>query len=198
MTANRIKTLRELRGWSQEELGRRLGSNKFKISRLEAGEQKLDLDLALRIASEFEVSLSEVVALGPAAGLREDAKCYSPGPNDPLARLADPARKQALYIVKSRALDELGLVPGDVLLVDGSREAIEKPPALSAVVCEAIDDAGQKIAGATMLRQFVPPNLLVTNSHTSNASPINVTTANVRVVGVVTSRHHAIGPAFRG
>ncbi len=186
-----------MRGWSQEDLGRRLGSNKFKISRLETGEQKLDLELALRIASEFEVSLAEVVAIGPASGLREDATAYTPGPNDPLARLADPSRKQALFIVKSRALDEVGLAPGDVLLVDCSASAIAHPPPLSVVVCEAVNDDGTKIPDATMLRQFVPPNLLVTNSRTSNASPINTGTANVRIVGVVTSRHHAIGTTFR-
>lgn len=196
MTANRIRSLRELRGWSQGELGRRIGANKFKISRLESGEQKLDLDVALRIAREFEVTLGEVIGLGETAGLKEDAKRYTPGALDPLSRLADPARNQCLFIVQTRALDELGLSPSDVLLVDTSGDAIARPPPLAVVVCQLFDDAGQAIDGTIMLRQFVPPALLVTNSRTVNTSPVNLGAGQVRVIGVVISRHHSISAGY--
>ena len=196
MTSNRIKALRDMRGWSQEELGARLGTNKHRISRLESGDTKLDLPTALQLAEVFDVSLIDVVDVGERSGIRQDAEPYAPGVNDPLARLADPSRQQSLFLVKTRALENIGIGVGDVLLVDCSPAARAAPPTLAGVVCEAFDEAGAPVKGTTMLRQFVPPCMLITTSGARNMA-FNLHTDRVRIVGVVISRHHPVSAGYR-
>ncbi|HVT58161.1 MAG TPA: helix-turn-helix transcriptional regulator [Thermoanaerobaculia bacterium] len=52
----RIKQLREERGWSQRELGARLGIVQSKLSKYEAGIHQLPLRTLLRVAGLFDVS----------------------------------------------------------------------------------------------------------------------------------------------
>ncbi|WP_045728701.1 helix-turn-helix transcriptional regulator [Xanthomonas sp. GPE 39] len=50
---NRIRELRETRGWSQGELGERLGVSRQTINALETGKYDPSLPLAFRIARLF-------------------------------------------------------------------------------------------------------------------------------------------------
>lgn len=193
MTANRIREFREAAGLTQEALGERLSMTKYKLSRLENEETKLDLDTAVKIANALGVKLPELIGIGAAAGFQEDAVAYDPGGSDPLARLADVSRNQSLYVVKTRVLDELGVLPGDVLLIDMNEQAVKAIEPLSIVVARLYSDT-ELLDGTTMLRQFVPPNLLVTNSREHNEPPLNMARADVHIKGIVISRHHRITP----
>ena len=80
---NRVRELREKHGWSQGELGERLGVSRQTINAVETDKYDPSLPLALRVAKIFGVNVDAVFlddwtppADGPAAeqaGARSDA-----------------------------------------------------------------------------------------------------------------------------
>ena len=57
---NRVKTYREERGWSQGELGRRLGVSRQTINAVETDKYDPSLPLALRMAKLFAVPVDQI------------------------------------------------------------------------------------------------------------------------------------------
>jgi len=57
---NRLKTMREERGWSQGELARRLGVSRQTINAVETDKYDPSLPLALRMAKLFQVAVPEL------------------------------------------------------------------------------------------------------------------------------------------
>jgi len=65
---SRLKALRAERGWTQEQLGQRVGVSRYAINALETERHDPSLDLAFRIAAAFGVGLEEVFANPYGAG----------------------------------------------------------------------------------------------------------------------------------
>jgi putative transcriptional regulator len=61
---NRLKDLRTARGWTQEELGKRLGVSRQAVIALEGDRHDPSLDLAYRIAALFGEPV-ETIFLNP-------------------------------------------------------------------------------------------------------------------------------------
>jgi len=57
---NRLKDLRAEQGWTQDELGKRVGVSRQAINALETEKHDPSLDLAYRIAAEFGVGVEKV------------------------------------------------------------------------------------------------------------------------------------------
>ena len=57
---NRVKTYREGRGWSQGELGRRLGVSRQTINAVETDKYDPSLPLALRMSKLFAVPVDQI------------------------------------------------------------------------------------------------------------------------------------------
>lgn len=57
---NRLKEVREARGWSQGELARRLGVSRQTINAVETDKYDPSLPLALRMAKLFGLSVPEL------------------------------------------------------------------------------------------------------------------------------------------
>ena len=57
---NRLRELRTERGWTQEELGRRLGVSRQAIIAIEASRHDPSLDLAYRISASFGELVEEI------------------------------------------------------------------------------------------------------------------------------------------
>lgn len=57
---NRLKALRTGRGWTQEELGRRLGVSRQAVIALESDRHDPSLDLAYRIAALFGLAVEQI------------------------------------------------------------------------------------------------------------------------------------------
>lgn len=57
---NRVKTFREGRGWSQGELGRRLGVSRQTINAVETDKYDPSLPLALRMSKLFAVPVDQI------------------------------------------------------------------------------------------------------------------------------------------
>jgi putative transcriptional regulator len=57
---NRLKVLRAERGWSQAELGGRIGVSRQAVNAIETGKHDPSLPLAFRLARLFELRIEEV------------------------------------------------------------------------------------------------------------------------------------------
>lgn len=57
---NRLRELRTGQGWTQEELGRRLGVSRQAVIALETGKHDPSLDLAYRIAAAFAQPVEQI------------------------------------------------------------------------------------------------------------------------------------------
>ena len=60
---NRVKALREARGWTQQELGRRVGVSRQSINSIERNRYVPSLPLALAFARVFDLSTDEIFEL---------------------------------------------------------------------------------------------------------------------------------------
>lgn len=193
---NRIRELREARGWSQVYLGSLIGMGKSDVSRLENGKTQLKLDVAKRIADALDVSIAEVLALetdasAPHGGFAEsNVEPYTPAPGDPFAGLQGENRY--LMIAKDDALDCIGINAGDVLIVDDSPAACTNPPPLAAVRVQYHPDLSNPAKAISLLRQFIPPALAITNSSKGNSRSIDLSTEDAQILGVVKSTHRAL------
>jgi putative transcriptional regulator len=57
---NRLKELRAERGWTQDELGKRVKVSRQAIIALETGKHDPSLDLAFRLAREFALPVERI------------------------------------------------------------------------------------------------------------------------------------------
>lgn len=57
---NQLKTLRTGRGWTQEDLGRRVGVSRQAVIALESGKHDPSIDLAYRIAAVLGLAVEEI------------------------------------------------------------------------------------------------------------------------------------------
>lgn len=92
MTADRIKILREARGWTQAELARRLNMTRNGVNSWEQGLSMPSPPLLVELAKIFSVSTDYLLGLEPlrtvdVSGLNEDDIAL-------LTQLADRLRKQ--------------------------------------------------------------------------------------------------------
>ena len=61
---NRLRVLRAERGWSQAELGGRLGVSRQAVNAIETGKHDPSLPLAFRISTLFGLSIEEIFIEG--------------------------------------------------------------------------------------------------------------------------------------
>jgi putative transcriptional regulator len=57
---NRLRKLRTEKGWTQEELGQRLGVSRLALIAIESEKHDPSLDLAYRIAAAFGLAAEEI------------------------------------------------------------------------------------------------------------------------------------------
>lgn len=175
---------------SQERLGALIGRTKSTVSRIEDGRVQIDLHMAKSIATALGVSLADVLEIEGATGFSEDAAPYVPEARDPFSRLIHGIENQALYVVKTDVLTEVGIAAGDVVVVDLSAAAVENVKPLAPVIAQLY---GEGMAEATtIVRQYVPPNLLITNSRTANLPVVNMASEDAHIKGVIISWHRRL------
>lgn len=57
---NRLKVLRAMRDWSQQDLAEQLGVSRQSVNAIETGRYDPSLPLAFRIADVFELAIEEI------------------------------------------------------------------------------------------------------------------------------------------
>ncbi len=72
-SVNNIQAMREARGWSRPELGRRMGTSGQQVERLEKAMRRLTQDWIDRAAEALAVSASDIISKGADLGPTEQA-----------------------------------------------------------------------------------------------------------------------------
>lgn len=163
-------------------LAEKVNSSASTINSLEKGLTRLNVEWAERLASVFGVEPNEMMGFSTQTtpGLAEDAVAYERELQH--IRLSST---QFPYKVKSQALNQIGVFPDQIVVVDMSVEAMKKLKGNDIVIAQLYSEAG----ATTILRQFVEPSLLITNSSVENAAIINTRTEDVTIKGIVVSAH---------
>lgn len=197
MPQNRIRELRKARGLTLEQLAAAVGMSEPHLSRLEAGKRLLLVPVAERLAMQLQTTPAYILGLDAASsteerrtGMAEDCVRYEPQPDDPLSALAGPNRY--LYTVVSDVLDRVRLNRDDVVVVDASEQACKAVAPLALVVVR-FHPREEFMKPVTLLRQFVPPSLLITNSSKGNEPSIDTSEDDAHIVGVVVGSHRRFG-----
>ncbi len=60
LVKNRLRVLRAIREWSQQELAEKLGVSRQSVNAIETGKYDPSLPLAFRIADVFELTIEEI------------------------------------------------------------------------------------------------------------------------------------------
>lgn len=180
---NRIKELRTARGWSMRELADRANSSASTINGLEKGKTQINVAWLKRLSEVFEVPPEEILGIesAPVRQISEDAAQFEQASQS--VRQIKLEDAQFLYEAKTQVLDQLGILPGMILVVDMSPSAVDALRQGDVVVAQTYDG----MSAVTILREFIAPSLLITNSSTRNLPIINTRTDDAVVKGVVVS-----------
>jgi transcriptional regulator with XRE-family HTH domain len=181
MANSRIKQLRLERGWSLKELASELDITESHLSRVEAGKRGLQVKKLEMAARLFKVPVADLMNLGSGAAL-PDLTPYAP-PKGSFFEKAYTSSTQKMFKVTSNCLNELGITEGDPIVVETTPLTKSDLKMGDVVVVEVGGDRGEP--GALVLRQFLGPNLLVTNSSENNAAPIHMVKARAKIIGRV-------------
>ena len=178
---NRIKEHRERSGLTMEQLAERIGKSISAVNRLEKGQSQLTYEDAEILQRIFGLARIEDV-------VRQSDKPAPSGFADDVQRLDgltavrfEPGTNRDVWIVTSNALERLGLIPGNQIAVDISAEAVAGVRMGDAVICQLYED----MTATTLLRQFVEPDLLITNMLKNNAKILNRREHDVAIKGIV-------------
>lgn len=197
MAQNRIRELRNARGMTLEQLAEQAGLSASYLSRLEANKRILSVEVAERLAMSLDARPEDVIGLPGlqrkqlAPGFSDDVAPYQAGPNDPFSRLIDA--NSYLLEAQSDVLDLAGINKGDVLIANGSAAICANPPPLSPVRVQYHPDPDNPAVAVTLLRQFVPPRLVITNCSRGNAQSLDLERDDAQILAVIVSVHRRLG-----
>ena len=183
---NRIKELRDKRGWTMRTLAARMNTTSSTINKLEKGLTRLNIEWMKRFAEVFNVHPDQIVefSLTIQEETRDNASLY-----DAEIEELNLSETQLLYLVGKPALDQRGIDPGMILIVETSPKRVAKMHSGDVVIAEHSGDMGITI----LLRQFIPPNLLITNSSEFHASIISTNQHDVTIKGVAVGAYRRFG-----
>ena len=181
MIGNRIKQLRLEHGMSLKELADKVGVTDSHLSRAENGKRGLQAKKLEQLARIFKVPVAELMSLEGGANL-PDVAPYTP-PKGSVLEKAFTSTTQKMFKVLTNGLSELAITEGDPIIVDTAPSAKSRLKMGDVVVAEVGGEDQE--AGILVLRQFLEPNLLVTNSSDNNAMPIHIVKARAKILGLV-------------
>jgi len=69
---NKITQLRKKNSWSQEELAKQIGSSRIMIGKYERGENSPSIEVLVRLAKIFDVSIDYLIGEGANAAYNKD------------------------------------------------------------------------------------------------------------------------------
>ena len=191
--ANKIRELRRERGLTVAALAEKTGLSQSYITRLEGGQRGkrgMPDTTAETLATALETDVPTLMdrnSQSAVPSLREDAEPYDPQHDDLLLAFVKRRENVLPYRVNSNVLDRAGIAAGDVVFLDISATAVEAVTALDIVVARIYGESS--LTAVTVIRQFVPPSLLITNSSTRNMPMLDLDADPVAIKGVVIGKH---------
>ena len=181
MAYNRIKQLRLERGMSLKELAEQIGVTDSQLSRAENGKRGLQAKKLENLARFFKVPVGEFMSLENSATLADVAP-YTP-PKGSVLEKAFTSTTQKMFKVLTNGMSELAITEGDPIIVETKPIARTDLKMGEIIIAEVSDHrAGVSVL---VLRQYIEPNLLVTNSCDDNAMPIHIVKTRAKIIGRV-------------
>lgn len=185
---NTIRERRISRNWSMQALADKVGTTVGTINRIETGETKLMHDLVPALGEALGCAWRDLFAPDdatemPVIGFADDAAPFVAANASALGALALGPNRD-LWTVQTDALDAIGIAAGRQIVVNISADAVDRAASLDAVVIQLIDP-DNPMRAATLLRQYVEPDLFITNSTHANAVPLTKRTSDIRIKGIV-------------
>lgn len=178
---NRIRQLRQARKLTQEQLAEMCNTTQPQIKRLETGERKLTETWMRVLAKALGVRPADLLDTAAYADFDDDIEPATNGGADisgPLMTLG-----VAVYSVRTDSVELAGAPPGSRIVVDARKINPLDISAGSLVAAVATHDGKESL----ILRQFLPPSLLVTNRSGGNiAISTDDASFKIRIIGVVT------------
>jgi transcriptional regulator with XRE-family HTH domain len=179
--------LRKRRGWSMEHVAGLIGAaSRTTVNKLEKGIMRLTEDWARKLAQAYGVSIAEIMGESGAAHLAEsDVAPYDTSVGDEPV-LADTQYRRE---VRTRALDQLDVLPGDIVTVDIGRDAMMRLCDGDLVEAQlySATDPWDRSQSRTALRRYGHPCMLYTASSGDN-SAVSTRSGAAVIVGVVVRR----------
>lgn len=183
---NRIKELRDTKGWSMRDLAARANTSASTINKLEKGETKLTVVWMERLSKIFGVPPEQMLKRSSMTPVSDDVELFTPNGGDFSAlRLTE---SQVLYRVKANVLDQIGIVSGDILVAETTPEEIAAVRTGDIVIARIREDETVQIA----LRQFIEPSMLITNSSSRDQAIANLRTQDIGLKAIVISSHSTL------
>lgn len=190
-TRNNIGALRKARGWSMSTLADKLHTSTSTINRLEKG-AILDVTWLEKLEAVFDADWYEIAGHkrpGQILCFANDAAPFHP-PAGQWLEHASFGPDLEKWEVLTPALDAIGLATGDVVLVDMANA--ERAGTGDSVLLQLVDP-GDTSKVWTLIRQYIEPDLFVTNSRQHDASNLKRGRHEVRIMGKITKRFADIG-----
>lgn len=181
-----LQAIQEETGWNQSELARRAGISHATLSKFRNDPNNaalLDTAIVAKIVAVSPIPHYELQVSTFPDGFQEgEAEEVTGEPySGPMARAIAAMRHgaQALdpWVLRSRVLEYLGYVPGDVLMVD-----LSLLPSEGDVVCAQVSDRRGRVD--TAFRVFHPPYLVAATGDKRFLKPLLIDD-HVAVMGVV-------------
>lgn len=165
----RLTELGRSQSWLSTQLGK---SRAYVFQYLHHGSPRsLSYEDRLKIAELLDMEprdlgISPIAAAQPGRGMAEDAEPYVPEAGSFLTKGAH----FAYFRMKSNALDEhpKNIQPGKLLIFNINRSDVARIASGAIVVAQCLDKKDLAVSHGTIIRQFLAPNKLVTNSSGDN------------------------------
>jgi putative transcriptional regulator len=183
--ANRIKAMRVERGWTQTALALKIGVSKETVSKIERRVQGITEGQAQAFAHVFNAGIDDLYEAGlePVRGFAEEAEPFRPDAASFESRIPLDEH-QSWYIIKHSHLDQIGYFDGTPVVIDISKDRMRDLRIGDVVIANKYPAKNGKGA-ETIVRQYVPPSLLITNSLRNNLPTLNLNSDDVSILGIV-------------
>lgn len=180
----RLKYWRELRGLTEAQIAREIGTSQPNYHRIETGQQKLTVELMRKLAAALGVSPLDLLPVAVTAALENDVEPASIS-GDATTNKALELQGVSAYKVLLPTLDKIGIAVGSQLVASSTAAAISNVSTGAAVIASALDKTLATNDPKLLLRMFVAPTLLITNSTSRNVViDMNSDEIDVRIVAV--------------
>jgi len=192
----RLREARKTHGLTVRALAELAGVDHTTVSRIESGERRLSVQMAQKFASALNTTAAQLLGIDEQSasgtvngGLYEqEAVPYEwqdNGGSMPLVLHRGAKDTVFAYTVASSSLDELSYRPGDIVLVDIGQAAVDNLKSGKCVVAQHYAGGGAN----TILRQFIAPQLLITNSRRHNLATLNLEADDVVIKGIIIGQY---------